>query len=77
MDEREDSGKVEDVVSEAPDDVDVVARRRLLKVMAYTAPAVVGTLLVSNDALAQPTSCPPNTGCQPNCGPSVCNPSGG
>ena len=46
-----------------------LARRRLLKLGAYVAPAVVGTLLLSGNAKA--ASCFPQTLCNP-CAP--CNP---
>jgi len=73
LDEHKDNQSADPLASAG---VEAVARRRLLKVVAYTAPAVVGTLMVSNDASAIPQkpSCPPNTGCQPNCGPNACNP---
>ena len=63
-----------------PDDV-VLARRKLLKVVAYVAPAIVSTLAVRH-ASAQttpscgPSVCPPDSGCQPACGPSNCRPQG-
>ncbi len=44
------------------------ARRRLLKMTAYVAPAVIGTLLIGRTALAQTASCAP-TRCLPNIGP--------
>lgn len=52
-----------------------IARRKLLKLAAYTAPAVIGSLLVSQDALAAQVSCnpPPCTPRNP-CGPSTCKP---
>lgn len=58
------------------------ARRKLLKLAAYSVPVVVGTLTArqASAATCEPnTGCPPNTGCQPNCepncGPNICNPS--
>ncbi len=59
------------------------ARRRLLKLVVYGAPAILGTLLVSGDARAQtpsctPAGCAPNSSCLPNtdpgCGPAACKP---
>jgi hypothetical protein len=62
------------------------ARRALLKVSLYVAPAIVGTLLIPGDARAQatptcgPATCPPSA-CQPDpcgpaeqCGPVECKP---
>jgi hypothetical protein len=74
VDKQADSGRPAGDEQQPTLDVDEAARRRLLKIIAYTAPAVVGTLLVSKDASAQPSSCPPNAGCQPNCGPASCKP---
>ena len=45
----------------------VLARRKLLSIVAYVAPAVVSTLAVRH-ASAQPA---------PSCGPATCRPSGG
>jgi len=53
------------------DDSAMLARRKLLKLGAYAAPAVVGTLLLSGNANAK-TSCFPNGNCEP-CSP--CPPS--
>jgi len=56
------------------EDEAVRARRRLLKLTAYSAPVVLGTVLLSKDALAQQQSCTPAT-CSPRCQPRVgCNP---
>ncbi len=56
------------------------ARRRLLRLTAYVAPAVIGTLLIGRDVLAQTPSCSPKT-CSPSscgplqgCGPQTCKP---
>ena len=59
------------------------ARRKLLKIGVYAPPLIVGSLLLSRDALAQTASCAPATcvpasPCQPDCSPSApCNPDGG
>lgn len=53
-----------------------LARRRLLRLGAYAAPAVVGKLMLSGTVLAQSASCNPQT-CFPNggpCGPDDCPP---
>jgi hypothetical protein len=50
------------------------ARRKLLAMTAYVAPAVLGTLLVGKRASAAPPSCGP-AGCNPSkCGPLKCSP---
>jgi len=70
-----------EVVPEAAAERRTIARRKLLG-MAYVAPLVIGTLLISEDAAGQTVSCPPNGGpCRPDggaCGPSVvpCKPAG-
>ncbi|MGI5863469.1 MAG: hypothetical protein ACOX6T_15645 [Myxococcales bacterium] len=52
---------------------ELIARRKLLK-MVYVAPAIIGTLLISEDAAGQPVSCNPNANpCNP---PLDCNPNG-
>ncbi len=49
------------------------ARRRFLKVAAYTAPAVIATISIDK-AHAQAPSCNPST-CMPGvCNPNNCNP---
>jgi hypothetical protein len=58
------------------DEAILEARRRLLRLGVYIAPAVLGTLLIGRDALAQVASCGP-AGCRPNtspCAPSPCRP---
>ncbi|HEY3451736.1 MAG TPA: hypothetical protein VGK67_35595 [Myxococcales bacterium] len=50
-------------------DAEKIARRKLLKLGAYAAPAIIGTLLISRDAQAQTISCGPG-----NCSPTPCNP---
>jgi hypothetical protein len=77
---------------DAPKEEDgaTIARRKLLRLTAYMAPAVLGTMLYSREAGAQPMSgcnpsqcspnggsCGPNNNCNPNggpCGPSHCGP---
>lgn len=57
-------------------DTERIARRKLLK-MAYVAPAIIGTLLISEDAAGQQTSCTPNANpCNPppGCKPNECKP---
>jgi hypothetical protein len=55
-------------------DAEQLARRRLLQLTAYVAPAIIGTLLISRDALAAAPSCGPSS-CAPNCAPrSGCAP---
>jgi hypothetical protein len=50
---------------------ELIARRKLLK-MAYVAPAIIGTLLISQKAEAQAASCHPYSNpCNP---PPPCNP---
>lgn len=53
------------------------ARRRLLRIAAYTAPAVLATLSMSRKASATTSGgCNPN--CTPGCGPNVsCGPPAG
>jgi hypothetical protein len=56
-----------------------LARRRLLKIGIYTAPAIVGTLLLQRDAEAQSPTCDPYqckpAPCPPKpCDPTPCNP---
>jgi hypothetical protein len=56
-----------------------LARRKLLKLTAYAAPAIIGTFTMR--AAAQAT-CPPPPGCNPQywpclpdlCGPDICRP---
>lgn len=62
-------------------DVERLSRRKLLRAALYVPPAIIGSLLLTKDAGAQPISCVPNTGCQPSCrpsqcGPQICNPAG-
>lgn len=52
------------------EDAAIAARRKLLKLTVYAAPAIVGTLLLSGDAAAA-ASCFPQVICNP-CAP--CNP---
>jgi hypothetical protein len=66
-------------VAEMAKEAEARARRRLLKVTAYSVPLVLGTLLTSRDALAQASACNPNCApkdaCNPNCAPRTgCNP---
>jgi hypothetical protein len=59
------------------DDPDVDrARRRLLKVLVYTPPAIIGVVQMTQEGCA-PASCGPQS-CHPNggCGPSHCHPAG-
>lgn len=51
-----------------------LARRKLLKLAAYTAPAVIGSLLISQDAVAQVSCNPPPCTPRNPCGPSTCKP---
>lgn len=51
----------------ADDETVSAARRRLLRIGAYTAPAVLATLAMSRKAAARPQSCTPR--CGPPCGP--------
>ena len=54
-----------------------LARRKLLKLTLYGAPAIIGTFTMRDAAAAtcEPnTQCPPDTGCQPTCVPSQCGP---
>ena len=72
------SGKPADVDAATNDveQLDLPGRRNLAKLAVYAAPAIIGTLLISRDAMAQPVSCNPAT-CNPNggpCGPQNCNP---
>ncbi len=55
----------------APDNA-TLARRKLLRVVCYVAPVVIGTFLAGKAAAA---SCDPQSGCNPNapCHPS-CHP---
>ena len=48
---------------------ETIARRKLLKLGVYAAPAIIGTLLISPDAHAQTASCGPT-----QCAPTPCNP---
>ncbi len=48
---------------------DALARRKMLKLAAYTVPAVIGTLATRQAAAGN--SCQPWTDCHPN---STCNP---
>jgi hypothetical protein len=69
------------------EDEAVRARRRLLKLTVYSAPVVLGTVLLSKDALAQQAQscnpqncnprCDPRANCTPlTCPPAPCNPKG-
>jgi hypothetical protein len=54
-----------------------LARRKLLKLTVYGAPAIVGTFATrdASAATCDPNQgCPPDTGCQPTCNPSQCGP---
>jgi hypothetical protein len=59
---------------QAADDAERVSRRKLLRAALYIPPAIIGSLLLTREARADTPSCPPSTGCQPNCGPSTCGP---
>jgi hypothetical protein len=69
-----------DPTEAAPDlDAEGEARRRLLRLGLYTAPVVLGTLLLGRNVAAQVyPSCSPNK-CRPAttpCSPSNCRPRG-
>jgi hypothetical protein len=53
-----------------------IARRKLLKLGVYVAPAVIGTLLISRDARAQAPSCGPGQCAPEPCNPVPCDPKG-
>lgn len=60
----------------AAEESEAIARRKLLALGVYVAPAIIGTLLLSPDAQAQTASCGP-TSCQPTpCNPVPCDPRG-
>lgn len=62
-----------------------IARRKLLAMTAYVAPAVLGTMLYSSEAVAGTSTGGPPQGCMPDscgpnaggCQPSSCSPSSG
>ncbi len=74
-DERPEEGATEEHL-----DARARARRKLLRLGVYVAPAVIGTLLASRDAhAAPPVSCQPSqckpAPCHPHpCGPYPCHP---
>ena len=73
MGKKNDERKPEQGPGPAPEGPQKIARRRLLEMAAYTAPAVIGSLLISQDAYAQPISCNPPRPCNP---PKPCDPHG-
>lgn len=56
-----------DATTDEVEQLDLPGRRKLAKLAVYAALAIIGTLLISRDAMAQPVSC----------NPLSCNPSGG
>ena len=61
----------EEELESSKDDLDM-ARRKMLKLVAYSVPAIVSVVAVRSADAAPKGSCNPGT-----CGPAPCNPSGG
>lgn len=73
MDQEKPSAPPPTEPQDADDDQDLqMARRALLRAAVYTAPVIVGSVVVTSHAQAQ-TSCMPNEVCMPwdNCVPIV------